>query len=110
MNIKENYLEKVKIEKGVAFEMENLLEQEVIDDSYGRKENAVFNRSFSFEDGTELTIQVCVGANNAWVDSFWHDKNGKFISESDPEFTLLGEYTLETEKANYSLILEADIA
>ena len=92
----------------MALKIESLLEQEVIDDSYGRKENAVFNRTFSFEDGTDVVIQVCVGANNAWVDSVWYDQNNRFLSESEPAFTLLGEYTLETDEANYSLILEAD--
>ena len=101
-----------KINKSQAEKLEKILALDVVDfKELSIKEDEIHTKfEADFENGFHVTIRVCRGQTDCWVDAILFDSAGSNVAVAEPEFYLLGEYYFEFNGDNYCVTLESEEA
>lgn len=97
------YMEDIEINKSdyarykalyeeIDFDTNDKIMLDKIEQLSARTNDEIFIGGCEFKNGSKLSLYLCSGNSNYWVDSFLLDKNGNIIDDSAWEMAFVDDY------------------
>ena len=76
-------------------------------DKHGYKRDETFTYTAKFPDGCYMDVKlvICEGEDTPYCEAVLFNPDGYEIAFTEPEYELLGEWTIKTEEKTYTVVL-----